>query len=483
MKVLLVNPKARFTMEILTNPLGILSIATYLKAHSHTVRIYDNGVSKQSFKDVLKEYSPDIVGISVISGKAVDDAIALSKTVKAAGISVVWGGYLPSAMPELALKTGCVDMVSIGEGEYTWLELLNSLETGKSFKSVAGLAYMKDGEFIKTAEREFVDLAELPTLDFDLIDIEHYIYPYYYSKRTLSLYSSKGCTGHCTFCYNAAFNKSRHRVRPPEQVVAEISYLVEQYGIDGIHFNDDLIFCNKEEMYRFCSLLKAADLKLNWGSSCIIGLFGKEELRYMYDTGCRWLMFGVESGSKEMLKCVKKGINYEKIEQTCSDCADIGIIARAGFIVGFPGESENSLRETVSLALRLKTSQISINYYTVVPASESYEQMIREGKISRPDNLQSFIGVYSFDKLKNFSNVPDKDLKTIYSFFILNRHKEENRNAAEKSNSWTIITLNALIRTLQGTSIGELYSYFRRFASILFHYYGFYGIKKKYGLR
>lgn len=483
MKVLLVNPKAKFTMEILTNPLGILSIATYLKAHEHIVRIYDNGVSKESFYDVLKEYSPDIVGISVISGKAVDDAIALSKTVRSAGIAVVWGGYLPSAMPELALKTGCVDIVSIGEGENTWLDLLNSLESGKSFESVAGLAYMKDGEFIKTPERDFVNLADLPMLDFDLIDIEHYIYSYYYSKKTLSLYSSKGCIGHCTFCYNAAFNKSRHRVRPPEQVVEELSYLVEKYGIDGVHFNDDLIFCNKEEMYRFCTLLKAADLKLSWGSSCIIGLFGREELQLMYDAGCRWLMFGVESGSKEMLKCAKKGLNYERIEQTYSDCADIGIIARAGFIVGFPGETVNNLKETVSLALRLKTSQVSINYYTIVPASEAYEQMIWDGKINRPQNLQSFIERFSFDKLMNFSNVPDKDLKVIYSFFILKRYTDENRNAAEKSNSWTKITFNSLIRTLRGSSIEELYSYLNRFASILFNYLCHPKIRKKYGLK
>lgn len=91
MKVLFVNPKAKFTMEILTNPLGILSIASYLKANNHVVRIYDNGVSKESFTHVLKEYTPDIVGISVISGKAVDDAIALTKKAKAAGIPVVWG--------------------------------------------------------------------------------------------------------------------------------------------------------------------------------------------------------------------------------------------------------------------------------------------------------------------------------------------------------------------------------------------------------
>ena len=470
-------------MEIQTSPLGLLSIATYLNANGHTAKILDRGVSKESLNDVIGKFSPDIVGVSVISGKAVDDAVAVSEAAKSAGITVVWGGYLPSALPNLALKTGYVDFVSIGEGEYTWLDLLNSLETGQSFESVAGLAFMKNGEFITTPERGFVDLAALPKLDFSLIDMKHYIYPYYFSQRTFSLYSSKGCTGCCTFCYNASFNKSRHRVRPPEQVVEEISYLVEKYGIDGVHFNDDLIFCNKEEMFRFCDLIRAADLNISWGSSCIIGLFRKEEFQYMYDAGCRWLMFGIESGCREILKCVKKGINYKNIEQTCSDCADTGIVVRAGFIIGFPGETENNLKETAALAMRLKTSQVSINYYTIVPDSEAYEQLLRDGTIRLPQNLQAFVEKHSFDKLNNLSRVPNRDLKIIYSYFIMKRYAAKKSDSSGTANSWTKITAGSLFRTLQAATFTELRAYLSRFASILFHYYCFHGIKRKYGLR
>ncbi|HQH62575.1 MAG TPA: radical SAM protein [Clostridiales bacterium] len=483
MKVLLVNPKAKFTMEILTSPLGLISIATYLNANGHTARIYDSGSSKEGLCDVIREFEPDIVGVSVISGKAVDDAVAISNTAKSAGITVVWGGYLPSAMPDLVLKNACVDMVAIGEGEYTLLEVLGTMEAGQTLETVAGLAFMKNGELVKTPGRDFVDLASLPMLDFSLIDIERYIYPYYFSKRTFSLYSSKGCTGHCTFCYNASFNKSRHRVRPPEQVVREMAYLTEKYGVDSFSLNDDLIFCNKEEMYRFCSLLQDADLRVSWGSSCVIGLFGKDDLRYMYQTGCRWLMFGVESGSREILSCIRKNLTTDEVERTCDDCAEIGIVARAGIIIGFPGETEKDLKETAELAMRLKTSQVSVNYYTVVPASASYKQLLLDGTISPPQNLEAFIEKYSFDKLNNLSCVPDRDLKVIYSYFIIKRHSGKRTDPSGQANSWTKITADSLLRILRTATLSGVFAYFSRFVSIFFHYFCFRGIKKKYGLR
>lgn len=469
-------------MEILSNPLGLLSIATYLKNHNHTVRIYESGISKEKFKDVLKEYSPDIVGVTVMSGKAVNDAIALSKKVQSAGIPVVWGGYLPTAMPELALKTGSVDYISIGEGEYTWLDLLDSLEAGKSFETVAGLAYMKEGVFIKTPERNLINLAELPKLDFDLIDIEQYISPFHYSKRTLSLYSSKGCIGHCTFCYNTYYNKGRHRVRPPEQVVEEISYLANKYNIDGIHFYDDLIFCNKDELNRFCYAYRERNLNVSWGSSSIIGLHNKEDLHIMYEAGCRMLMFGIESGSPKMLECVKKGIELEKVKQVCSDCEDVGIMVRMTFIIGLPEETEEDLKKTVSLALSLKTAQVAINYFSIVPASGSYRQLIHRGKLKMPDTLDSFIRNNAFDKLNNISNVPTKHLKVIYSYFVFRRFLEKNDDQTSPSTSWFKITFTSLIKILQSASLSRAYSYFNRFISILFYNFCYPKIRKKYGL-
>lgn len=484
MKVLFVNPAAKKNIELLTTPLGLLSIATYLEHHDHIVKIYESAVSKDNFAKVLQDFLPDFVGVSIISGKAIEDAIALSKIAKNAGITVVWGGFLPTVMPELSLKTGNVDIISIGEGEYTWLELLNAVETGRPLNTVKGIMFIDNEQFIKTPERDLIDLSKLPVLDWELIDVNKYFYSYYSSKKTLALYASKGCPGHCTFCYNSNINKSIQRIRPPEHVIEEITYLVNKYGLECVHFNDDTMFTNKEEMYRLCSMMKEANLNIYWGCSSIIGQFGKEELQYMYNSGCRWIFYGIESGSKEMLKKIKKGFRYDKIEQNCIDCADIGIIARAGFILGFPEETEAELRDTVSLALRLKTRQVTFTYYSVVPGSEAYVHMLSEGKLNEPESLQDFTERYLFNSLnENFSNIPDKDLKVIYSYFFLIRLFAKDPAADQKSNSWRAITYSFIIKSLQESSVEKFFTSASQFLSVLYNVFFHPKIRRKYGLK
>lgn len=481
MRVLFVSPATKRNVDPLTTPLGLLSIATYLKHNNHTVMIYESEVKKGRFRKTLREFLPDIIGVSVISGKAVDNAIHCSGIAKKAGIKVVWGGFLASAMPELSLKTDCVDIISVGEGEHTWLELLECLEAGRPLETVQGLAFIKDGNMIQTACRELTDLSTLPDLDWELLDVNRYFYSYYSSKKTISLYTSKGCPGRCTFCYNAKFNRGVHRNRPDDQVIRDVSHLIEKYGLECACFNDDLMFANKEQMYSFCAAIQEAGLEFFWGCSSIIGILSKEEFQCLYEAGCRWIFFGIESGSEKMLRKIKKGINYKAIEQTFTDCANAGIVARAAFILGFPGETEDDLKKTVSLALRLMTTQVSFNYFSLVPNSEVYLELLNNKKLEPPEELQGFIAKYPFDRInKNFSCIPDKDLVVVYSYFVLRRLFKKDEVSTGKS--WKAITSGYIFKTLKEFSIGKLvHSFnlvFRSFLSVLLNP----GIRKKYGL-
>lgn len=236
-------------------------------------------------------------------------------------------------------------------------------------------------------------------------------------------------------------------------------------------------------MYQFCTAIRDADLKITWGCFGKIGQFGKSELKYMYDSGCRWLFFGVESGSREMLKTIKKGINYNQIEKTYIDCASVGIVTRAGFIVGFPEETEKQLKETISLAQKLKTSQISVNYYSLVPNSEAYAKLLSEGKINNPENMLNFTGKQPFDKLVNFSHISDIDLKVVYSYFLLRRFFAGGKNSDNESKKWRGITSDFLIKTLKEFSLEKLcysvWSVLKAISIFLFHP----KIRNKYGLR
>lgn len=485
MRVLFADSVSNQNPDPLSTPMALLSIATYLKHHGHTVKIFESGKNtKYKFKNIIKEFSPDIIGISLMTGNAIDDTIALSKIAKTAELTVVWGGFFPSSFPELSLKTGSVDIVSIGEGEHTWLDLLDAIETQRPLDTVKGLAFIKDGQIITTPQRDFADLSEFPALDWDLIDVNNCFYSYYYCKKTLYLYSSKGCPGQCTYCYNHNFHKSLRRTRPPEIIVKEITELVNKYGADGISFIDDLTFCNKEEVYNFCSKIKEANLNFVWGGYGKTGLLDKEDFQYMYDSGCRWMFFGVESGNKEILKEIKKGVNFDTIEKTFIDCADVGIITRGAFILGFPGETEEALRDTIELALKLKSSQVLINYYSLIPKSEAYLKMLSEGRFVQPESLQDFAKNFAtFDTpTKNFSNIPDKDLKVVYSYFFIRKFLAKDFTNVDKINSWSAITLNILLKTLQESSIEKFFLSINRFTKILFYALCQPKTRKKYGL-
>ena len=473
MRVMLINPATRKNIDPLSVPLGLLSIGTCLKQRHHEVMIFESGYKNNNFSRELKKFSPDIIGISVISCKAVTDALDLSKKAKNFGVTVVWGGFLPSVLTDLVLKTGCVDIVSVGEGEHTWIELTQAIENHRDLETVKGLAFIRDNQILKTPERPLTDLSQIPPIDFRLTDISKYLYSYYSCKRATNLYASKGCFGHCTFCYNARFNCSTHRRRPFDHVLQEIRFLIEHYGVDGIIFNDDLMFANADEMYRFCSEFRQSNIPITWGCFGRVGQFSKADLEYMYDSGCRWLFLGIESGSKTMLRTIKKGIDYEKIEQSYEDCAEIGFVTRAGFIIGFPGETEEQLKDSIALARRIRTSQISFYYYSLVPDSEAYCNLINEHKINQPDDLLCFAGKQPFDKLFNVSAVSDIDLKVVYSYFLLRRLFSRGTNQTKESKSWRGITTDFILKTLKAFSFAKMiysvWSVLKAFVIILCH--------------
>ena len=146
MRVMFVNPgMTRYTRQV-GLPLGLISIGTYLETHGHTVKIIDHTVKSSDIKKDLAEFRPDILGVSIISIKSFYDSEKVSLAAKEFGAKVVWGGVLPTMDPDFVFKNIGIDFISVGEGEKTWLELVEALEAGGDAKNVPGLAYYENGE-------------------------------------------------------------------------------------------------------------------------------------------------------------------------------------------------------------------------------------------------------------------------------------------------------------------------------------------------
>ncbi|MCR5688910.1 MAG: B12-binding domain-containing radical SAM protein [Clostridiales bacterium] len=421
MKALLIMPYNRDLIHAVSLPLGLLSISTYLNANGHEARICDLSVSHSNVAKVCEEFKPDIVGISLCSVKHLDGAMHISKKLHRLGLTVVWGGpFCDMGDSGMMVESGHADYVSLSEGEGTWLEIMQRLEAGQSLDGCPGLVYMKDGKSVRAPDREFLDLTTLPDLDFSLVDVPAYRQYLYGCDNLVYVYLSKGCPAKCTFCANTVSHRCRYRRRSLDQFMREAEVLVKQYGVNGMYFSDELCFFNKQQLYEVCDAFDASGLDFHWGFQTRIGLLGPEEFRRVYQSGCRWVDFGVESGSEEQLRIMKKAIPYDKIEPTFRWCEDAGLISLANFIIGLPHETEEQFRETVDLALRIHSTQNSLLRFCIPPNTEMGKAAIRDGlmkhqfkKLSDYRRIDFFVS-----RTDNYSEIPNRELNVVQSYFL-----------------------------------------------------------------
>ncbi|HOU10290.1 MAG TPA: radical SAM protein [Clostridiales bacterium] len=487
MKVLLVNAATDNVTQKPVIPLGLLSIATCLAEHGHTVRIFDRTVERGGRGKYLRSFAPDIVGISAITFGSFPDAMKLTARWRKAGVPVVWGGQLPSLVPEIVLKDSGADFVVIGDGEFALLELLDALASGNDVKDIAGLAYMSGGRVEFTRVRGQAPLDDFPVIDWSYVDPRKYFVRNVSCARTLHVYSSKGCPGQCTYCYSPCFCKGTWRARPLEHVVAELRALSETAGIDGVYFADDLISPNRGYMERFCAALKNSGLGLLWGCNLRADTCTRDELQMMYDAGCRWILFGIESGTPERQKMIKKNLNLAKTADTFRWCAEIGIQTTATFIVGYPGETVEEMRASIGYVLGLKPDISACGMFGLIPKSELFETLVSEGKVEPPQSFADWNRLKWLDKLgKNLSQVPDIDLKVVVNRFFYGVITSKSGKDGADSRLWAKRLIGQALSFLRMGNARAVKLFFlsaAQFLQIVFYALCYPKILKKYGLR
>ena len=421
MNVLLIQPYHCDLIHSISLPLGPISIATYLKQHGVNVKICDLAVKKTSLASVCRDFRPDVVGLSFPSVKAIDAMVKTSRFFRKMNIPIVWGGsFVDVGGTQHFFDTGLVDIISYCEGEATWLELVRTLENGGDLSAVKGIAYKKDGSVVVTPPRPFMDPAQLPRLDFGLVDVPVYYQYLYGCQKLVYVYLSKGCPAHCTFCVNTMCHRNTRRVRPLDVFISEITELVTVYGADGFYFGDELAFASNQELYAVCDAFKKTGLSFHWGFQTRIGILSDEALQYAADCGCRWVDFGVESGNREMLAKVAKGIPYDKIESTFHACSKAGLISIANFIIGFPGETPEQLQDSIDLAKRLESTQNTFAKYIFVPTTPGGQEVVRTfKKYPAFEKLNDYKQMDFFKNTQGLSQIPQKELNVVQSYFLL----------------------------------------------------------------
>ncbi|MBN2288667.1 MAG: cobalamin-dependent protein [Candidatus Glassbacteria bacterium] len=392
--VLLINPPWEFhesktsivnsaVKERCYPPLGLALLAGYLESCGARVAIIDMQAQKGTVEDLAPPKQPDFTGITA-NTVMIGSACAVAGEVKRLWpeTRVVMGGIHPTMRPGEVLQTPEVDFVVRGEGERSLAWLVG----GADYDQVPGLAYLQDGSYREHPELDLIeDLDAMPMASYHLLPMHLYNPPLSGALRTpsISIYSSRGCPGKCTYCAGSMVKKLRFF--SAAKLIREIEYLVEHYGIREMAFYDDTFCANRKRVRDFCSLLIERKIDLTWSCFSRIDYADRQTLELMRKSGCHVICYGVESSDKAILENIKKRLDLEKVVPATRMTQETGIRVRLSFMLGNPGETRQTMENSVRFAIAADPDYAQFLITTPFPGTEMYEWAERHGYLATRD--------------------------------------------------------------------------------------------------
>ena len=421
LEVLLIYPGSSFGYDItlpIKIPLGIAYIAAVLRKNDIDVNVMDLRFYSNwgDVKKQLMRYSLDIVGISSETVN-INRAFKMAELSKVVGAKVVIGGAHATVLPEQTVSHGNVDIVVIGEGERTFLELVKTFEKASDLGLVEGILYKnKEGIIERNPPRKPIeDLDDLPFPARELFPMDKIINQPGSSfplppLSCLSMLASRGCIFNCSFCQptlRKLFGRKVRR-RSAQNVVEEIEHMKKRWGIKSIYFVDDTFTLNHTWLNSFCELMRERDLKIMWECQSRVDTVNEDILKKMRECGCRRISYGVESGSQRILDEVfNKGVKIDDIINAVTISKRLGIVTGVSVMIGSPSETLEDLEKTRRLLKKLNPHTIGVNITTPMPGTALYDKAKERGLIIATDFSKLFRQNYGKLKL----NVRDKDLR------------------------------------------------------------------------
>jgi anaerobic magnesium-protoporphyrin IX monomethyl ester cyclase len=300
-----------------------------------------------------------------------DEAFSLARELRGRALTVVGGPY-PSGEPERFLDE--FDLVAVGEGEQTAVEIARHLDD-RRFEEVRGLVFRSGGEVVRTEPRPRVKEIDLPLpYRADLPNQEYIRYwRRHWKQATTPLMSTRGCPFRCEFCHKPVFG-DLFRARPAESVIAEMREIAE-LGYDHVWMSDDLFTLNYHRTMELCQAIEAARVPVTWECLSRVTHVDYELFAQMKRAGCKRVFFGIESGDEGVLKQMQKGITPEQSRAAVAACVKAGIKAAGFFMVGYLGETPESLLKTISFSSSLPLDYVSYTIAYPLPGTKFYSRV------------------------------------------------------------------------------------------------------------
>lgn len=416
MKIALINPPMDFDIALgkaknivrytVMIPHGLASIGAVLQRDGIQCKIIDGyaeNLAIQNIVDRVIEYFPSAVGISMVTPVA-DIVHRIAKAIKERNrsIKVILGGPHPSILPDEVMADNNIDFLVRGEGDYSFLRLIRSLDKGWDIHAVGGITFRENGKTVHNKTDGYIaDLDELPPPAYELFPMHLYTAPPQWSIASPSyqLIASRGCPYNCAFCCVGMGRQVRFK--SAKRVCDEIEYLIKNHKCRQIVFVDTTFPFNLKHAESICSeiIVRGLDKKIVWFTSTRVDIVSQKMLNMMHKAGCRLLTFGVESGNQQILDSVGKNITLAQVADAVKMAHKAGIDVTASYIIGLPGETHQTVIDTIEFAKKLDTLYAQFNIIVPYPGTRIYDYAEKNGLL-RNRKWSNYVSLTSMTDLE-----------------------------------------------------------------------------------
>jgi anaerobic magnesium-protoporphyrin IX monomethyl ester cyclase len=406
-------------------PEGLLAVAAVPVSKGYDVRIIDQRVTDTFERDLAEAVGPEtkLIGLTAITGQQIKYALIVTRLVKKKypNVPLVWGGVHATLVSEQTAAHPLVDFCIVGDGDLVFCELYERLRDGRSVEDLRGIVYKTSAGTVKSnagtlelqgaarndsyavvrkngAADVIRDLDSLPELPYHLLPMEKYkVFFTEDGRKSATMNTSRGCPFRCKFCSDPALNEGRWRGFSAERVLQKVEMLYREHGIRMFYFQDDYFPGSKLRFLAVLEGLKKYNREIGW---CTLGIradtlvkLTDEQFDLMWESGCHSLEIGIESGNERVIKLVNKAETLDEMRTANRKLARYDIKVKYTLIVGFPGETEEEISDTVRFAMELERD--NPNCYTLIfpfmpiVGTPFYQDAVKIG-FKEPESLEEW---------------------------------------------------------------------------------------------
>ena len=424
LKVLLISPPAQSIVKQVIGtaapPLGLAYLASIARDLGCDVRIIDSLAEDLTLREVkarIMKFYPDLVGVTATTSMIYDayDVATVAKEVNPNATVVIGGPHATFMASEILQECRHIDVVVRGEGELTFRELLMRLmRDDRDFRDVLGITYRVDDKVRENPPRPLIrNLDDLPLPAYDLLPMDKYRVG---KLKFGAIITSRGCPYTCVFCSSSLQFGKKWRAHGAERVLEELRILRYEYDRQEIEFMDDTFTLNKKRALAIAEKIIEEGLDISWSASSRVNTFSREVGSALNKAGAHTMYFGIESGSDRTLEFIDKRITREQAMDATRTAKECGLRALGSFVIGFPYETEEDIRETIKFSNRVGVDLAQFTIATPYPGTKLWDLAIKENLLLTR-NWRKFTTVDVV--MKNLYLTPEK-IKKLFLWAYLN---------------------------------------------------------------